>query len=66
MKQIKSSDLKLGDIFAKEIKLHGRECFRVAEIPKDKNYIIVEERNIQNQLTKEYAIRSLSLLNIKY
>lgn len=44
MKIIKTSELKVGDIFAKEIKLRGRTAFEVIEVPEERNFIIVKER----------------------
>jgi hypothetical protein len=44
MKIIKTSELKVGDIFAKEMKLHGRTAFEVTEVPEGRNFIIVKER----------------------
>jgi hypothetical protein len=45
MKQIKSTDLKPGDVFTKKIELHGRKAFKVVDIPEGKNYIEIEERD---------------------
>lgn len=45
MKQIKPSELRKGNIFTKRMELHGRESFEVKEVPEEKSYIIVRERN---------------------
>lgn len=45
MKTVKVSELKTGDIFAKEIKLVGREAFQVVDPVPEKDYTIVKSRN---------------------
>ena len=46
MKQISMSELKVGDIFTKEMKLHGREAFEVIDAPLTGGFIIVKSRSI--------------------
>jgi len=53
MKQITANHLNVGNIFTKEVKLHNREAFLVKEVPKGKNYKIVESRNT-NKTTKMF------------
>ena len=51
METIKTTDLKVGDIFAKELKLHVREAFQVEELHEGKNYITVKSRT-NNQVSR--------------
>lgn len=44
MKVIPARELKPGDVYANEIKLHGRQAFFVNETPIGKNYIVVTPR----------------------
>ncbi len=44
MKLVNIKELKVGDVFAKEIKVKGRESFRVTDVPANKNYIMVLQR----------------------
>lgn len=36
MKLISKDELRVGDIFAREIKLHGRQAFHITKIENDK------------------------------
>ena len=49
MKLIKESELKVGDIFAEEIRLIGREAFQVIDPKPDKNYMVVKSRTTYEQ-----------------
>lgn len=49
MKATKASELQVGDIFAKEIKLIGREAFQVIDPKPGKNYMIVKSRTTYEQ-----------------
>lgn len=44
MKNIPIQDLALGDVFAKEIKLHGREAYEVTFIDVDNNKLEAKKR----------------------
>lgn len=44
MKSVPVQDLIIGDVFAKEIKLHGRQAYEVVDKPANKNYLIVIRR----------------------
>ena len=44
MKIVSIQDLVVGDVFAKEIKLKGRQAFEVVEKPKHKEFLIAIPR----------------------
>ena len=45
MRQVKKTELQIGNIIALEIKLYGREAFEVMDVCSGKDYIIVKSRN---------------------
>lgn len=59
MKQIKTTDLVVGNIFTKVIKLHGRQAFKVEEVPLGKDYIMVTDRNVRNPEPKRMSIAKI-------
>jgi len=61
MKTIQMSDLKIGDIFCNEIKLHGREAFLVTEIHEKS--IHCQSRNSGNIIKKQKAGQIILLKN---
>ena len=54
MKVITEKKLVLGDVFATEIKMKGREAMEVVEIPEGKEYIIVKTRG--QVKTKRFSV----------
>ena len=55
MKIISVHELEVGDVFAKEIKLHSRQAFQVLDKPKNKNYLIVQQRG--ENITKNFNLK---------
>jgi hypothetical protein len=45
MKQIKTSELKIGNIFTKKMELYNRQAFEVIDTKEGKDYLTVKERD---------------------
>ena len=66
MKIVNIQELIVGDVFAKEIKLHGRQAYEVIKVPKDKDHLIALQRGEINTIRinfkthpKVYFLRSM-------
>jgi uncharacterized coiled-coil protein SlyX len=53
MRIILPTELREGDIFAKEIKLHGRVAYKVLAIEIELNKVVVENRTTRTEENKQ-------------
>ncbi len=66
MKIVNIQELTVGDVSAKEIKLHGRQAYEVTKTPKNEEYLIALPRGKQDTkrinfktYPKVYYLRSM-------